>query len=259
MILRLNDTEFVNTDHPLDISLSLHNGDNPVLAWYCDPIKIEPVMTDRFIGDVNKGGAVNFRNVYLNPHANGTHTECVGHISKEKYSINQLLKAFHFKGCLISVKTESYVNHTEGKTDAVITKEKLAEACQPFEQLIQQCEVIIIRTLPNTDEKLTKNYSNSNPPYFSNEAIAYINELGVDHLVVDLPSIDREVDGGELAGHHLFWNYPENPQLQKTITELVYVPDEIKDGIYLTTFQITSLENDASPSKVVLYEILSDK
>ena len=40
-----------------------------------------------------------------------------------------------------------------------------------------------------------------------------------------------------------------------TITELIYVPNEIKDGLYLLQIQIASLEIDASPSKPVLYEI----
>ena len=96
MILKLSDSEFIATDQPIDISLSLHDGKNPVLAWYCDPIKLEPVMTDRFVGEVKQGGSVNFRNLYMNPHAHGTNTECLGHISEEFYSINQFLKEFHF-------------------------------------------------------------------------------------------------------------------------------------------------------------------
>ena len=47
-----------------------------------------------WVGDVKQGGSVNFRNISFNPHGNGTHTECVGHISKEDFSINQCLKKF---------------------------------------------------------------------------------------------------------------------------------------------------------------------
>jgi arylformamidase len=54
------------------------------------------VENENWIGDVNRGGTVNFRDVYFNPHGHGTHTECVGHISKEHFTINQCLTAFFF-------------------------------------------------------------------------------------------------------------------------------------------------------------------
>ena len=228
MILKLNKEEYFDTSKPIDISLSLHDGDDAVLAWYCDPIKLEPVITERFVGDVNLGGAVNFRNLFMNPHANGTHTECVGHISKEFYSINQCLKEFHFKACVVSVQpTEKKL---EGTTDFIITKAILEKACESYKNEIKNCQVLIIRSLPNGSDKLTKNYSNTNPTYFEKEVIEFINDLGVDHLMVDLPSIDREEDGGELVGHHVFWNYPANPQTHKTITELIFVPNSVKDN-----------------------------
>lgn len=255
MIIQLNDFEKVQLDKPLDISIPIHNKENPVLAWYYDPIKLEPVMTDRFIGDVNQGGAVNFRNLSMNPHAHGTHTECVGHISKEWNSINQHLKQFHFFGILISVEPEKRYNDKFQCEDLVVTAESIENACLPFIKDVFRSKAIIIRTLPNADDKRSKNYSNTNPIYFDKEAIVTINKLEFDHLIVDLPSIDREEDNGELIGHHVFWNYPEEPQFHKTITELAYVPNDIIDGFYLVNIQITSLENDASPSKVVLYEI----
>ncbi len=38
-------------------------------------------------------------------------------------------------------------------------------------------------------------------------------------------------------------------------TELIFVRDEVEDGSYLLNLQIASFENDASPSKPVLYKI----
>ena len=51
--------------------------------------------------------------------------------------------------------------------------------------------------------------------------------------LVDLPSVDREVDGGRLEAHHAFWGLPDNPRHHCTITELVYVPSNAPDGMYL--------------------------
>jgi arylformamidase len=232
-------------DHPLDISMPLSNTSNNVSAWYVGPPKFEPVVNGDWIGDVNKGGSVNFRDIIFNPHGHGTHTECVGHISKENYTINQCLKKFIFTAELITVQT---VNSPEGD---YITAEELKNKIQH-----KNIEAIIIRTLPNDDSKLSRKYSNTNPPYLHHDAAAYIVELGIKHLLIDLPSVDPENDGGKLLAHHSFWQYPENTRTDATITELIYVPDFIKDGKYILNIQIAPFENDASPSKPVLYKCL---
>jgi kynurenine formamidase len=236
-----------NTDlsKPIDISIPLRTGEENVNAWYVPPVKIEPVRMGDWIGDVKQGGSVNFRNITFNPHGNGTHTECVGHISKEGYSINQCLKKFFFMAELITILPEETA---EG--DKVITKEHIMNCLED-----KRPEAIIIRTLDNHISKINKQYSNTNPPYLDHEAAAYIDELGIDHLLIDLPSVDKEVDGGKLSAHHAFWQYPHNTKTQRTITEMIYVPNTIFDGTYLLNLQIASFENDASPSKPVLYQL----
>ena len=255
MILKLNDSEFIRTEKPIDISIPIHSGPNPVLAWNCPPAEITPVMTERFVGDVNKGGAVNFNDIKLNPHGNGTHTECVGHISAEKDHLTDCLNEFIFEALLVTVDTEEVIDDRTQEKDQLVTAEKLRKAIdtQNFDK--QNIRALVIRTLPNSTDKLKKNYSNTNPTYFSKPAIELINGLGIEHLLVDLPSIDREEDEGQLVCHHAFWNYPNDPQRHKTITELIFVPDAVKDGRYLLNIQITSLQNDASPSLITLYEI----
>jgi kynurenine formamidase len=231
---------------PIDISMPLDNDERRTKAWYVSPVKIEPVRMGDWVGDVNQGAGVNFRNITFNPHGNGTHTECVGHISKENYSINQCLKRFMYLAELITVLPEEQENG-----DKVITKKCLQLSLED-----KKSEAVIIRTLSNSPAKLATDYSNSNPPYLSNDAIEYILDLGYNHLLIDLPSIDKEVDGGVLAAHHLFWNYPENTKTERTITELIYVPNDVYDGSYLLNLQIASFENDATPSKPILYKIM---
>ncbi|HET6245632.1 MAG: cyclase family protein [Bacteroidetes bacterium] len=231
--------------NPIDISIPLRAGASNVNAWYAEPVKIEAVETQHFIGDVNKGGSVNFRNIFFNPHANGTHTECVGHISKENISINKCLKKFHFIALLITITPQELANG-----DKVITAVQISDAIKDSKP-----EALIIRTLPNELAKNEKQYSNTNPPYLEAAAAQLIHNKNIEHLLIDLPSVDRESDEGKLAAHHIFWQYPENPQLNRTITELIYVPDTVKDGSYLLNLQIASFENDASPSKPVLYKL----
>lgn len=233
--------------NPIDISIPLNDKENCVSAWYVPHMILEPVVNGNWIGDVNKGGSVNFRNISFNPHGNGTHTECVGHISKEFITINQCLKQFMFMAELITVMPKQLENG-----DFVITKKQLEEALYGSKP-----EAIVIRTLSNGLNKLTMQYSNTNPPYLLEESIMFLNEIGVEHLLIDMPSIDKEMDEGKLIAHHAFWQYPSNTQFQKTITEFIFVPNEIIDGTYLLNLQIASFENDASPSKPVLYKIHS--
>jgi arylformamidase len=253
MRLNLNNTQYILTEEGVDLSIPIVAGENNVNAWYCDPVSIEPVMTDQFIGDVNKGGSVNFRNLKMNPHGNGTHTECVGHISKEPFTINQCLKEFHFYAKIVSIKPEKLWNEKYAVTDEVIGKAQLEKVTEDWAKE----KALIIRTLENTEGKKQKQYSNANPAFISKEGMEYVNELEVHHLMVDMPSVDRELDEGALIGHKIFWNYPEDPQTHKTISELVFVPNTLEDGTYLIQIQIMSIESDASPSKIMAHRIHS--
>lgn len=234
----------INLDQAIDISIPLEAGQNTVNCFYAPYMETSPVVAGDFIGSTAKGGPVNFLNVKLNPHGNGTHTECVGHIAKERYTINQTLKRFHFLAQLISVYPQKMENG-----DRVILRKQLEDLL--LEE--QRTEALIIRTLPNTASKLRQNYSGINPPYMDHEAVEFLVEIGIKHLLIDLPSVDREEDGGKLLAHKAFWKYPDQVRADCTISELVYVDNQIKDGIYFLNLQIASFEIDVSPSKPVLY------
>lgn len=241
-----NKTYHIDLSKPLDISTPLKNTIKNITAWFVNPPQFTPVMENGFVGDVNKGGSVNFNNIFFNPHGHGTHTECVGHISQENYTINQCLKQFFFLAKLITI-TPQAINK-----DYIITEQQIKQQWKCSGE-----EAIIIRTLPNNKEKLTKQYTNTNPAFIDKNAVKYLTKNGIAHLLIDTPSIDKEKDGGKLAAHHVFWQYPKNTQNQRTITEMIYVANKIKDGMYFLNIQIASFENDASPSKPILYKITS--
>jgi len=244
--ISVNQREYtVDLARPCDISMPLRSGKKNVNAFYIPDVKIEPFGIGNFVGAVSRGGSCNVNNIFFNPHGNGTHTECAGHISKEFISLNHCLKEFFFPAKLITIAPE------KKKDDLVITlaQIKKAIAAKPLNGL----QALVIRTLPNGKNKMTMNYSGSNPPYMEAASLEWMRDHGIEHLLLDLPSVDREMDGGKLTAHHVFWNYPSQPRMHATITELIYVPEKVKDGNYLLNLMIASFENDASPSKPVLY------
>ena len=250
-----NQNYVVDLSKPIDISIPLTNTDENPIAWYIDKPGIEPVVFGDWIGSIKEGASTNFNNIFFNPHGHGTHTECLGHITREFYSINQSLKRFLFLAELISVLPE-----VQGD-DLVITKNQLEEALKISASLPAIPEAIIIRTLPNLESKKSLKYSNTNPPYLSEEASRFICESGIEHLLIDLPSVDKEKDDGKLLAHKAFWNVKDvnnlnaDARLEATITEMIFVSNEVHDGSYLLNLQIASFENDASPSKPILYGI----
>ena len=235
----------IDLSNPLDISIPIRDGKKNVNAWYIGPPKIEPEQFDGDIVSVSKGASVNFNTITFNPHSHGTHTETVGHIVSEKYSINKTLKQFFFLAEVITVAPENF------EEDAVISAKQLRFAIGN-----KQREAIVIRTIPNQKDKKTMQYSNTNWPYLTQDAIAYLVKKGVKHLLFDQPSVDREKDGGELSSHHTFWNTNGNIRKDATITEFIYVSNKVDDGCYMLNLQIAPFENDATPSKPILYKVL---
>ncbi|MCS6821924.1 MAG: cyclase family protein [Microscillaceae bacterium] len=230
---------------PLDISIPLSEGENQVNCYYAEPIRFQTYRIGNFVGSVAEGGSCNYQKISLTPHGNGTHTECYGHISADKEAtIQNCLQQFLFFAQLVSV-VPIFQNG-----DSIITLsqiEPLLTAPMP--------EALIIRTLPNTPEKLHKKYSNTNPTYLESAVCEFLAKKDVKHLLLDVPSADKEKDGGKLLAHKSFWQFPNAIRKSCTITELVYVNNDIPDGNYLLNLQIISLQTDASPSKPILYAL----
>lgn len=230
---------------PIDLSIPATVNEHSVRAWYQPPMKRIPVVMDSWVGSVEQGGSVNFNDIHFNPHAHCTHTESVGHISNTFNSVHALLERYLFLAHVCTL-----LPHTLDNGDLILRGSDLQ--LSPSEW---PAEAVIIRTLSNSAVKKNQNYSHTNPPYLDEEFILKLNDWGIEHLLIDLPSVDRESDGGALKRHKQFWNYPKNLNSSKTITELVYVPNSCLDGNYLLELQIAPIENDASPSRPILYQV----
>ena len=243
-VVTFNNKDYsIDLSAPIDLSIPVMSGIENVNAFYIDPVTYIPFQAGSFVGDVNQGGSCNVNTITINPHGNGTHTETVGHISKEKYPIRNSLDRFFFFAKLITITPVKIDN------DQVMSLEQLKSIS------LENSEALIIRTLPNSAEKKVRQYSGKNPPYMTAEAALFLREAGIKHLLLDVPSIDREDDGGKLSAHHAFWNYPAAPRKDCTITELIFVDEKIPDGFYFLELQYAAFDNDASPSRPILYRV----
>lgn len=231
----------INFDQGIDISIPIQP--QGVNAFWAPAVSIEPYVNGSFIGDIQKGSSVNYRNVFFNPHGNGTHTECIGHIHPEWQKVNEISVPFLMTSLLVTAKP------IQKNEDWVIGMDSISLP------LLSNIDSIIIRTLPNSGTKLTAQYSGKNPPYVDKELMQYLVNLGFQHFLIDLPSVDKEEDGGELAAHKIWWDWKNGSRFHCTITELVFVPDSIPDGSYALHLGMTNLSNDAVPSRPILFQV----
>lgn len=221
-----------------------------------------------FIGATQQGGSCNVDVIELVPHCNGTHTETIGHIVDDEVFVGQVAPTRLLGARLVTVEPQLAADCGESyrpafdEGDRVLTAASLKRA-MALEPSRGPLEAVVIRTRPNDLSKKGRAYNQQNePPFFTVEAIEYLNEIGCEHLLVDIPSVDRMIDDGLLTNHHLFWNVAEGShQLeaesyrQKTISEMVYVPDSLEDGYYLCLLSVPAFFSDAAPSRPVLFSV----
>lgn len=226
------------------------------------------VSTETFMGDVSRGGSCNVSRLSIIPHCNGTHTECVGHITAERIAVSDVLIPGLSPACVVSITPSTSDSDTDssvppiGEADRIISaaavRKALADCPAGFEH------ALIVRTLPNDDTKVERHYTGNSAPYFSREAMQVIVDAGVVHLLVDLPSVDRLIDDGAMCAHRTFWEVdetgtnPDTSESVRTITELIYVPEPVPDGPCLLDLQIPELVTDAVPSRPVVYPVKMD-
>jgi len=244
----------------IDISIPLNfNGEQPN-TYGVERASSKPFQDGQFIGDTRKGGPCNFETYSFTIHCNGKHTECIGHITDERIDILSSLNEEMFPAILISITpkltTENYKPEINSD-DIVITKEDLLSQLKDVNP--EFLRGLIIRTLPNSEGKKSRDYMKEIPSFFSIDAMEYIVSLGVQHLLVDTPSVDRLFDEGYLSAHNIFWETKGkkfNPAAQnKTITEMIFAPDSLENGHYLLNLQIPAFVSDAAPSRPILYKI----
>lgn len=227
-------------DHPVDLSIPINPHTGLPRAWYKGPASVQPVRSDGWVGSVAEGGSVNFRDITFNPHAHGTHTETHEHIHDAFSPIDALARSTALPFVMPALLVDS--PPTPVQDDWIIQ----CPASLDAELERWQPEAVIMRC---TNGDLQRDWSDTNPPYLGDGIAEILVERGVRHLLIDLPSVDREVDGGVLRAHNAFFGPAATPRVGCTISELLSVPNGLEAGVGLLAMQVSAFVNDAAPSR----------
>lgn len=253
---------------PISIAIRQSFAQDQVNHFGVDVASRQPIRASGFVGATRFGGSCNVDQISIIPHCNGTHVEHVGHIVDEVTGATLSQVPALMSAALITVKPtdagDSVHEHYRPLLDAadrVILAETLQKAAQQISLGAFEVPALIVRTLPNDNRKLSHRYGvDFDPPFFTIEAMHWILDRRFEHLLVDFPSLDRMHDDGLLTNHHLFWNVPEqthrlaaDSSVSRSITEMVFVPDEVSDGHYLLNLQFPDWATDAAPARPLLF------
>lgn len=247
---------------PIDVTRGIVPG-HAGIAFHLGGAREEPVRAGGFVGSVAEGGSVNCQSLDVRVHGNGTHIECVGHILAERVVIADVLPPPLIVGWLAHVPaTPLHASHDQviGQSDGadlVVTESALRQAFAPcLARGLAPGAAVLRVSGPWPD------FSGQNAPYFTDNAIAYLCALGIVHLLVDLPSLDREHDGGTVPAHRRFWGIAAGqrdlagqPPSPRTVTELLAIPPDASEGLYLVNLQVPVLHSDAAPARVLLFPL----
>lgn len=251
---------------PFDLSVELDFQGPQVRHFGAPRAASQAYSVADFPGSVARGASCNCESITLIPHCNGTHTEGAGHLTREPLHAHRIVPRGLLPALLVSTKpipcgqTPESSDPPPRPDDRLVTRGALLTgwpAEPPFAP-----RALVIRTLPNDPAKRARDYTDITAPYLTLEAVRFIVERGIEHLIVDLPSIDRAHDEGRLTAHRLFFGLPPGDssllhaaRSQCTITELAYIPDDATDGAYFLQLQTPALNGDAVPSRPLLYRL----
>ena len=253
---------------PCDLAIELDFAGAQPSFFARDPARAEPLQVGSFTGSVATGASCNCAVYTLAPHCHGTHTECVGHVTRDAVHVSSVTPVAPTLALLVTVTPvapaatpPAFADHS-APGDRCVSRAALAAAAERW--LDAPWSALILRTAPNAHDKRHRSY-NDGPapaPYLLPETMAWIVERDVTSLVVDLPSLDRADDGGRLAAHRTYWGLPPGSVDARAatrgtalVTELAFIPDEVADGLYLLDLQVPAFATDAAPSRPVIYRV----
>jgi kynurenine formamidase len=216
---------------------------------------------------LHAGLGCNCEMLTLTPHCNGTHTECVGHLTEDKVAVSERVPGGLVFALLVTLEPAAAAATPEDSDplpapgDLLVTAAALDAAFRSHGAAAPRA--MILRTTQESRRGPHHHYLGPAPaPYLSRQAAAWLVDHGIDHVVLDLPSADRAEDGGLLTAHRIFFGLPAGSRRardasrpQASITELAWIAPALPDGPYLLDLQMPAFLSDAAPSRPLLYAV----
>lgn len=254
-------------DRGVSLAIAVEFGAPGPRHFGAGPPTSKPFSVGNFSGSVASGASANCSTITLTPHCQMTHTESVAHLTREGGDAWRVVPRGLLPAVVLSVVPEPALESAETTepepfaTDTLISKRRL-RAAWPMGRMVDPVAAII-RTLPNDPGKRTRDYTDLVPPYLTREAVEWLVEKRIEHLVLDVPSLDRSHDEGHMAGHRLFFGLPRGStargdaaRSRATITELAFIPDEVPDGPCILSLAAPAIGGDAVPSQPIVYPLV---
>ncbi len=263
----------VDLTRPVSLARTLRF-DQPDASHFGAPAaRSNPMRAGSFTGSVDLGGSCNCHTLHFTPHCDGTHTESVGHLTHEACNVCDVVPLGLMRAVVLSVAPQAATQSTEDSDplprpgDRLITRAALERNWPDTELTREQFDAplaLVIRLAEpvgpsDHDAAATKAHPS---PYLSRQATEWLRDRQVEHLVVEMPSIDRESDAGRLCAHRVFFGLPpggdrlaDARRAQCTVTELATVPSRVRDGAALLQLALPALAGDAVPSRPLLYPV----
>lgn len=253
--------------NPLSIAIPLDfEGPQPA-CFEAPPATTRPLRAGSFVGDTRAGGSCNCATLTLAPHCNGTHTECVGHVTDDRIAVSERIQGGIVFALVITIEPADATTCREDSDPPPAADDRLVTAAALQAATSRHAgpspRALVIRSLSASAGAPLQRYRGPAPaPYLSRQAAAWLVERGILHLVLDLPSADRADDGGRLTAHRIFFGLPAGSRQAReatrpgaSITELAWIGAAIEDGRYLLDLQIPAFLSDAAPSRPLLYPV----
>jgi kynurenine formamidase len=253
----------------VDLSLLLDPAAPGPGFFGADDPRVEVLRAGEWIGSTAAGGGCNVRVWRVNPHCNGTHTESASHVvdallPPTTLAVPLLLPALFVRVLAARADASDDARHPVGEPDdRVIDAAALTRALAPHERPWRP-PALVVQTQPDAEQARTRRYDGPSPhPYFTREAMQLLRRRGVEHLLVDTPSLDRAHDGGHMIAHRTFWELPPTGHAPppaharaRTVSEFVVAPATLAEGHGLLNLQLAAWANDAVPSRPVFMPLL---
>lgn len=245
---------------PVSLALPMRFDGSGPRHFGAPPARTWPFTTAGFDGDVRRGASCNCATIELTPHCHGTHTESVAHLLEEPFDVCEQVPL----GLMPAV-----ILHVEAVESAATTEDSQPPP-RPGDHLITRAAVraawpVALPFVPRALVLRTAGHAASPtvPPYLTRQCAEELVARGIEHLVIDLPSVDRTHDDGRLCAHRLFFGLAasgtrlaEATRSHCTITEYAAIPDTLADGPCALQLTLPRLSGDAVPSQPLVFGLV---